>query len=226
VVVVGVADLALREGLAKSVGGLEDLALDVPKAPALLGGLLGAALGAGLGPDAPAEPALSLSDLTALVEPIESAEPRRALVAAALSAAAAALDDLRISVAGTIAELVASANFSLSFTHSAETSVTYSEWAARKMYFEGDSLYKDGSGGSLYCVSLSGYSGRDEPIWPDTAGQTVSDGDVVWRFHPWVPYANPYQILAETCSTGFVHDFAHLPIFLPIENDKNIQGLA
>jgi translation initiation factor 4G len=82
---------ALREGLAKSVGGLEDLALDVPKAPALLGGLLGAALGAGLGPDAPAEPALSLSDLTALVEPIESAEPRRALVAAALSAAAAAL---------------------------------------------------------------------------------------------------------------------------------------
>jgi hypothetical protein len=123
-----------------------------------------------------------------------------------VSAAAAALDDLRISVAGTIAELVASANFSLSFTHSAETSVTYSEWAARKMYFEGDSLYKDGSGGSLYCVSLSGYSGRDEPIWPDTAGQTVSDGDVVWRFHPWVPYANPYQILAETCSTGVVYD--------------------
>jgi hypothetical protein len=27
-------------------------------------------------------------------------------------------------------------------------------------------------------------------------------------------------------SQGFVHDFAHLPIFLPIENDKNIQGLA
>jgi len=82
---------ALREGLAKSVGGLEDLALDVPKAPGLLGGLLGAALGAGLGPGAPPTPALSLADLTSLVAPIESAEPRRALIAATLKAAAAAL---------------------------------------------------------------------------------------------------------------------------------------
>jgi len=82
---------SLREGLAKAVGGLEDLALDVPKAPSLLGGLLGAALGAGLGPGGPPTPALSLADLSDLVSPIESAEPRRALVAAALQAAASAL---------------------------------------------------------------------------------------------------------------------------------------
>ena len=65
----------LKEGTAALLEGLEDWALDVPAAPRLLGRLLGSAAASGL---------LGLDWVAKAVSKVESAEPRRAYVAAAL----------------------------------------------------------------------------------------------------------------------------------------------
>lgn len=67
----------LKEGTAALVGGLEDIALDIPAAPRLLGRLLGAAAAGGL---------LGLDWAAKAVGGVESAEPRRGFVAATLRA--------------------------------------------------------------------------------------------------------------------------------------------
>ena len=70
----------LRAGLRTYTDGLEDLSLDVPKAPELLGRVLGGAAAKGV---------LALSDLPELLAKCEGAEPKRKLSAAAFKAAQA-----------------------------------------------------------------------------------------------------------------------------------------
>lgn len=77
----------LKEGTAGLMEGLEDFALDIPAAPRLLGRLLGAAAAGGL---------LGLDWVAGAVAPCESAEPRRAFLAAALKAAQEAGGDERV----------------------------------------------------------------------------------------------------------------------------------
>lgn len=67
----------LREGVSILTEQLADIALDIPSAPRLLGRLLGAAAASGL---------LGLDVVAAQATPVESAEPRRVFVAAALAA--------------------------------------------------------------------------------------------------------------------------------------------
>lgn len=67
----------LKEGTAALLEGLEDIALDIPAAPRLLGRLLGSAAAGGL---------LGLDWAAKAVGGVESAEPRRGFVAAALTA--------------------------------------------------------------------------------------------------------------------------------------------
>ncbi|KIZ04763.1 Eukaryotic initiation factor iso-4F subunit p82-34 [Monoraphidium neglectum] len=70
----------LLKGLAHYTEGLEDLSLDIPKAPELLGRVVGAAAAKG---------ALALSELPQLLSKCEGAEPKRKLAGAAFRAAAA-----------------------------------------------------------------------------------------------------------------------------------------
>jgi translation initiation factor 4G len=79
----------LKEGTAEVMAGLEDFALDIPAAPRLLGRLLGAAAFGGL---------LGLDWAAEAVRSCESAEPRRAFVAAALKAVEEAGGDERLLV--------------------------------------------------------------------------------------------------------------------------------
>ncbi|PRW56412.1 eukaryotic initiation factor [Chlorella sorokiniana] len=90
----------LKEGTAVLVEGLEDWALDVPAAPKLLGRLLGSAAASGL---------LGLDWVTKAAKHVESAEPRRAYVAAALHAVheAGGDDALRAAVADARLDLPA-----------------------------------------------------------------------------------------------------------------------
>ncbi len=74
----------LAAGAAELATELDDLALDVPSAPAVLGRALGGAAAAGL---------LSLAPVAEQAAGVESAEPRRAFVAAALRAVQAAGGD-------------------------------------------------------------------------------------------------------------------------------------
>jgi hypothetical protein len=67
----------LRDGVGALTAGLDDIALDVPSAPRLLGRLLGSAVAGGL---------LGLNEVASQVKSVESAEPRRMFVAAALHA--------------------------------------------------------------------------------------------------------------------------------------------
>lgn len=71
----------LKQGTAALLEQLEDLALDIPSAPRLLGRLLGAAAAGGL---------LGLDWVAGAASGCESAEPRRAYVAAVLKAVAEA----------------------------------------------------------------------------------------------------------------------------------------
>ena len=77
----------LKDGTAALVGGLEDLALDIPAAPRLLGRLLGAAAAGGL---------LGLDWAAKAVGEVESAEPRRGFAAAMLRAVQEAGGDERL----------------------------------------------------------------------------------------------------------------------------------
>lgn len=77
----------LKEGTAALLEGLEDIALDIPSAPRLLGRLLGAAAAGGL---------LGLDWPAARGGAVESAEPRRAFLAAALRAVQEAGGDDRL----------------------------------------------------------------------------------------------------------------------------------
>lgn len=93
----------LKEGTAALVEGLEDWALDVPAAPRLLGRLLGSAAASGL---------LGLDWVAKAVGNVESAEPRRAYVAAALRTVqeAGGDDALRAAVADARLDLPAVLN--------------------------------------------------------------------------------------------------------------------
>lgn len=77
----------LKEGTSALLEGLEDIALDIPAAPRLLGRLLGAAAAGGL---------LGLDWAAKAVSNVESAEPRRGYVAAALKAVQEAGGDERL----------------------------------------------------------------------------------------------------------------------------------
>lgn len=67
----------VRDGVGALTETLEDIALDIPSAPRLLGHLLGSVAAGGL---------VSLGEVGRQASSIESAEPRRAFVAAALKA--------------------------------------------------------------------------------------------------------------------------------------------
>jgi translation initiation factor 4G len=77
----------VAQGLKAHSGQLEDLALDVPRAPDALGGFAGACAAAGVA-------GVSFSDFAGLLDGVESAGPRRRFVASALKAAKADKGDL------------------------------------------------------------------------------------------------------------------------------------
>lgn len=81
----------IREAVDGYAAQLEDLALDVPAAPRVLGGVLGMSVAAGL---------MDLNGVKEPVEGVESAEPRRAFVASALHAVkeAQGVDGLKAAV--------------------------------------------------------------------------------------------------------------------------------
>jgi hypothetical protein len=90
------ADKDVRDAVGAFVAELGDIALDVPAAPRVLGRVLGCAAAAGL---------LGLDVLAAQAGCVEDAEPRRALVAAALHAARDAGGEDKLAELARAAEL-------------------------------------------------------------------------------------------------------------------------
>jgi len=55
------------------------------------------------------------------------------------------------------------------------------EWQAETQYQEGEVVRPTSRNGFVYVCIQAGTSGTSEPSWPTAAGQTVSDGTVVWE---------------------------------------------
>lgn len=53
-------------------------------------------------------------------------------------------------------------------------------WAASTAYVLNDVRRPTAANGRLYRVTTAGTSAATEPVWPTTAGATVTDGTVVW----------------------------------------------
>lgn len=55
-----------------------------------------------------------------------------------------------------------------------------SAWQASTAYSLGDAARPTTRNGKVYEVTTAGTSDNSEPTWPTTAGNTVTDGSVVW----------------------------------------------
>lgn len=83
-------------------------------------------------------------------------------------------------------------------------------WAASTVYALNDVRIPTVANGREYKATTAGTSGATEPIWPTTAGATVTDGTVVWtenglarRFVGWGALATPRRVTAVSTPPSF-----------------------